>query len=454
MITSVNPSNHQAVGQTETSTAAEIAQKVKEAHEAKAAWKAIGVQRRVELLRPLIDAFKTYGEEIRRLTTLEMGKPFAESRDDFNGEFHYTEAFLRDGPGYIADEIVFKNDKAQHRIVYEPRGVAVCVVAWNYPFTNFMWAVIPNLVVGNTVVIKHSEECVLLGKLLEKIILEHGQLPKGVFAAVHGGPEVGELLSQQPADLMFFIGSSRTGHKLGQIAAAKNAKAVLEMGGSNPAIVFEDVDVEAVAHNIFRQRFTNCGQICDAIKRVIVHESIFDAFVEKMTEQLKGLRIGDPNLESTQVGPLAAMRQLELLESQVDDSVNAGAHVVIGGKRPEGLDGAFYLPTILANITTDMRAWREEVFGPVLPVIAFKTIDEAVKLANDTIYGLGSVVFSKDITRARHVASLLDAGFVDINFGSHWRPCTPFGGIKASGMGCEHGKQGFRELCRMKVVAE
>jgi succinate-semialdehyde dehydrogenase/glutarate-semialdehyde dehydrogenase len=450
----VNPATGQIVGQVEPSTPHEIAQKVKDAHAAKAAWKALSVERRVELLKPLADAFKKHGEEIRHLTTLEMGKIFTESRDDFNGEFHYTEAFLRDGPGYIADEILVNDKKGLHRIVYEPRGVAICVVAWNFPFTNFMWSVLPNLIVGNTVVIKHSEECILTGKLFERIFHENTQLPKGVFSAVHGGPEVGEQLSREPADLFFFIGSSRTGHKIGQIAAEKNAKVVLEMGGSNPAVVFEDVDVDAVAESVFRQRFGNCGQICDAIKRVIVHEAIFESFVAKMVQRLQELKVGDPNLESTQIGPLAAMRQLELLESQVNDSINAGAHAVIGGKRPDALSGAYFLPTILTGIKTDMRVWREEVFGPVLPIIAFKTPEEAVTLANDTIYGLGSVVFSKDVARAKHVAAQLDAGFVDINFGSHWRTCTPFGGFKASGMGCEHGQHGFRELCRMKVIAE
>jgi succinate-semialdehyde dehydrogenase/glutarate-semialdehyde dehydrogenase len=308
--------------------------------------------------------------------------------------------------------------------------------------------------VGNTVVFKHSEECPLISKLFETVMLQLKDLPAGVFSTVYGGPEVGDALIQQNIDMIWFTGSSATGKKIYEIAGKKQIKAILEMGGSNPAIIFEDADLDNAAEKISQARFLNCGQVCDAIKRVIVHHSCYQPLVKKLVTIVKNLKLGDPEMESTQLGPLAAMRQLELLETQVNDSIRDGAHVVIGGKRPDNLSGAYYLPTILTNIHPQMRVWREEIFGPVLPIVPFDTEDQAIHLANDTPYGLGAVILSKDLERAQRVATQIDAGCIDINEGSHWLPCNPFGGFKASGMACEHGRLGFQELCRFKVIAE
>jgi acyl-CoA reductase-like NAD-dependent aldehyde dehydrogenase len=173
-----------------------------------------------------------------------------------------------------------------------------------------------------------------------------------------------------------------------------------------------------------------------------------------MTQYINQIKIGDPERADTDLGPLAAMRQLELLESQLNDSVSAGARVITGGERPKGFTGAYYAPTILVDVKKHMRVWKEEVFGPVLPIVSFATEEEAISLANDTAYGLGAAVHSSDIDRARRVAAHIEAGFVDINEGSHWQQCNPFGGYKISGMGCEHGRLGFQELCQFKVIAE
>ncbi len=204
---------------------------------------------------------------------------------------------------------------------------------------------------------------------------------------------------------------------------------------------------------ICRSRFSNCGQVCDAIKRVIVHRSLYDTFIKKLTPKVERIRPGNPELDSTELGPLAAMRQLTLLESQVEDSVRNGATVVTGGQRPGQFPGAWYLPTILTQIHPAMRVWREETFGPVLPVMLFDTEEQAIRSANDTPYGLGATLFSNKVSRAHQCAAQLDACCIDINAGSHWEPCTPFGGFKASGMACEHGRAGFHELCRFKVIA-
>jgi acyl-CoA reductase-like NAD-dependent aldehyde dehydrogenase len=317
----------------------------------------------------------------------------------------------------------------------------------------FIWGVIPNLIAGNTVVFKISEECPLTGKLIEEI-MNSGNLPEGVFSEVYGDGRIGQKLAESDVNLIWFTGSTKVGKLLYKIAAEKFIKVILEMGGSSPAVLFEDVDIPDVIPEIYTGRFRNCGQSCNAVKRLIVHESIFDEVVKKLKEETEKKVIGDPSDEKTQLGSLVAKRQLDLLQNQVKDAVDKGAKITTGGKTPDNLKGAFYEPTILTNITKDMRVWKEEVFGPVLPVVPFKTEEEAVELANDTIYGLGSRVYSKDLERARRVASKIDAGTVEINYTSRWMSCNPFGGYKQSGMGREHGMIGFRELCQIKVISE
>ncbi len=453
-ITSINPANGKILGETIATTSEEITEKVKLARAAAPAWKALGVKNRVEILRPLFESFQKIQNEIALLTTQEIGKPLAESIGDFEGDFIYLNDFITNGEKYIEDEIVFKNHDAVHRIIYEPTGVVACIAPWNYPFGNFIWSVIPNLIVGNTVVFKHSEECPLTAKLLEQTVLALKKLPEGVFSAIYGDAEEGNLLATQEIDMLWFTGSSAVGRELAAIAGKKQIKAVLEMGGSNPAIVLKDALLDNIIEKIYRGRFTNCGQVCDAIKRLLVDRSLFENLVAALAQQIEKIKIGDPLQHDTELGPLVSMRQMKILEEQVNDALSKGATLITGGKHIHQLTGAYYSPTLLTNIKKNMRIWQEEVFGPVLPIISFEDDEEAIQLANDTPYGLGAVVFSQNIDKARYIASKIDAGCIDINNGSHWQPCTPFGGYKASGMGREHGRHGFHELCQIKVIAE
>ena len=454
-LVSINPANNEVVGEVEITSHAEITNKVTQAHKVKNQWKDMGVLKRAEILKPLIDLFKKRKKDLAMLTTREMGKPVSQSLGGFDWELNYVEHFLADAPKYLQEIKTVENKTELHRVVFEPRGVAACIAPWNYPFSNIVWGVIPNLLAGNTVVSKNSELCPLFGKLFEEIMMDLKGMPAGVFSQIHGAKAEGEFLVQQNIDLIWFTGSSTVGKKLFEVAAKKQIKAVLEMGGSNPAVIFEDVDVDYVITNVALKRFGNCGQICDATKRLIVHHSRFDEVAEKLAQHVSQMKLGDPELDFTEIGPLASMQQLELLEAQVNKSIAAGAKVVTGGSRPKHLSqGAYYQPTILTNITFDMPVWHEEVFGPVLPIVSFKSEEEAIQLANDTIYGLGSSVYSKDLARARRVANQIEAGCVEINGASHWNPSSPFGGYKASGMGTEHGRWGFEELCRIKIIAE
>jgi len=453
-LVSTNPAkNYEVIGTVDVSTKQEIRQKVVAAQKAKLMWKELGIVKRTKFLKPVFKEFMRRKKELTLLITREMGKPIKESLDDIEWDSDYFKWFLDNGEKYLSDEITYEDEKSVHKIVYESLGVAAVIVPWNFPFDMFLWGVIPNLIAGNTVVFKHSEECPLTGKLIEEVMNKNG-LPKGVFSEVYGDGKVGEILVNQDMDLIWFTGSTKVGRHIYEVAGKKFIKAILEMGGSNPAIVFDDVDIDGIIDKIYSKRFLNCGQTCDALKRLIVHKSIFGKVVEKLKRQVESKVVGDPEDRNTDMGSLVAKRQLELLESQVKDAIQKGAKIVTGGGRPKNLKGAYYLPTILTKVKRDMRVWKEETFGPVLVVVPFKTEKEAISLANDTLYGLGAQIYSNNKARARRVASKIDAGTIDINSANHWLACNPFGGFKYSGMGREHGEYGFRELTQVKVIAE
>ena len=227
----------------------------------------------------------------------------------------------------------------------------------------------------------------------------------------------------------------------------------MELGGSAPGIVFEDADVDKVIESIYFNKFLNCGQICDGLKRLIVHESKFVEVVEKLKRIVESKKIGVAEDKETEIGPLVTKRQLELLQKQMEDAISKGAEVITGGKTPEGLKGAFYKPTLITKVNRDMEVWQEEVFGPVLPIVSFKTYDEAIELANDTKYGLGSYIFTEDKQKFEKASAEIKTGMVSHNNVIYLKPCNPFGGNKDSGLGREHGKYGFHELCQIKIIA-
>lgn len=454
-IVSTNPAdNYKVVGEVEVSTADEIQSKVAAAQKAKTAWKELGVEARIKLIEPIRDEFAARVDEIAELITSEMGKPITESTGEVsrytNGELTW---FLENSSKALGDEVTLKDDESVHRIRYEPTGVVAAIAPWNFPFGMAVWGIFPNLIAGNTVVFKTSEECPLTGKLVEEIINKHN-LPEGVFNEVYGAGDVGKVLVESDVDLIWFTGSTRTGKALYKTAAEKFIQVVLEMGGSSPCVVFNDVNPSEVAPVIFGGRFQNCGQVCSALKRLIVHEDIAGELVAELKDILETQVIGDPSDAKTTISSLVAERQQTLLNEQLQDALDKGAKIVAQKPVPANLKGAFVSPTILTNVTKDMRVWGEEVFGPVYPVVTFKTEAEAVELANDTDYGLTSRVISRDIERAHRVSSKIDAGSVAINTEARFVACDPFGGYKNSGMGRERGIHGLRELCRIKVIQE
>jgi len=450
-VQNINPTTNEVFAEIESSTEQEIIQKVTEARLSQPSWQELGVKSRIEILKEVYEAFESEKEALGDLITKSVGMPISLRNElDIDSGLHYFKGYLDNAEKYLSPEISFEDDTTINTVYYEPTGVAAAITPWNFPFCNFIWAVIPNLVVGNTVVFKHAEECASFGQLLEQIIFKTN-LPKGVFTEIYGDGAIGDILVHQDIDLICFTGSSKVGKYLYTVAAEKFIKIILELGGSAPGIVFEDADISKINEGVFFNRFINSGQICDGLKRLIVHKNIKEKVVNNLAEMLKSKKVGNPEDPAVEIGPLVSIKQLNTLKSQVDDAITKDAEVVISIDSPK--TGAFYNPTILTNITKDMKVWTEEVFGPVLPIITFETEEEAINLANDTVYGLGGYVFTEDKQKAERVASKIKTGMVSINNTLYLQPTSPFGGYKQSGLGREHGKYGLHDLCQIKVVS-
>jgi succinate-semialdehyde dehydrogenase / glutarate-semialdehyde dehydrogenase len=449
---STNPSrNYEPIGSIRVSTEKDVRGAVSSARKAVRIWHDVGLDVRIKYIRALAHVFEKRKKELSRLISREMGMPIRDAEDDIDDGVSFLTWYCDNGHQYLDPEITYETAHEIHRVVHEPRGIVVIIVPWNFPCTNFVWQAGQILLGGNTVVYKCSEETPLFGKEIARCIAA-AKFPKGVFNEVYGDGQVGERLAKENIDMVCFTGSTRTGRHLYALGAEKLIPVHLELGGSSPGIIFKDADIDAAIPSICGFRFGCAGQMCKALKRLIVHESKLEEVVEKLSGEISLKKVGDALDRTTDIGPLVAERQVLLLEAQVADAVHKGARIVCGGKRPASLRGAYYEPTILVNIKRNMRVWKEEVFGPVLPVVTFKTEEEAVALANDTVYGLGAYVYTRNKKTYERVAGRLESGMVSMNSTNFVRACNPFGGYKHSGLGREHGKYGFYESTQVKVV--
>lgn len=433
-------------------TKAQIKEKVQAAHNAKVMWKEIGIRNRVHWVKKIFEMCKAHEDEMATIISREIGTGITECKDEIAWDWDYFEWFINNAEQILTPKTTFEDDKSISQLSYDPIGVAAVITPWNLPFDLFMWGVIPNLLVGNTVVYKASEECVLTGKLIEEL-MQSVKLPLGVFSSIHGDEKEGSFLVHQDVDLVWFTGSSAVGNKISEVTGKKKIKAILEMGGSNPAVISSSADVEPALNTIMFKRFIFSGQTCDAIKRLIVHEDIFDSVVLQLKTKIESIIVGNSLSKDTQMGPVVSKSQLELLESQLGDALSKGAVITARAPLRDELKGAFFAPILLTKIKKTMRVWKEEVFGPILPIIQYKTFDEAIELANDSPYGLTAQIYSTDKSEIDKFASRVKAGSIDVNGAGHFKPSNPFGGCKNSGIGREHGELGFLELCEPKLIS-
>lgn len=431
----------------------EIHTKVTLARKASAYWGYLSTPQRISYLQPLLDIFTKNKEVLGSLTTKTIGMPVSvRNLIEIDPGLDFFAWYLKNSEQYLTPETTFEDKTTIHQVHYEPMGVAAVISPWNFPFCNFIWNVIPNLIVGNTVVFKHSKACTEMEQQLEEYT-KLSKLPEGVLSYIYGDGTIGDCLIKEDVDLISYTGSTKVGQHLYEIAANKLIKIVLELGGSAPGIIFEDANIDQAIESIYFSRFIHSGQICDGLKRLIVHSSRLEEITKKLIAYLSAKKVGDPNDPKTDIGPLISKESTDTIQAQVADAKENGATIVVGGTSYTNTFGSFFPPTILTNVASSMRVWREEVFGPVLPIIAFTTEEEAIALANDTTYGLGAYIYTADLIRAKRVSRQIQSGMISINTAYYLRPENPWGGYKKSGLGRGNGKFGLHDLCQIKVVS-
>jgi acyl-CoA reductase-like NAD-dependent aldehyde dehydrogenase len=451
-IGSTNPATYELIGDVETSSPKDVTSAIERARAAQPAWNKLGITGRVKEMEKLYEYLSAHKEELAELETKEMGKPISGSRGSVAWALKHFKWDLKNAEQSLAPETTYEDDKELHEVHHEPYGVAGVITPWNFPLSNFVMGAVQALIAGNTVVYKVSEEVPLYGQALERAWQE-AKLPKDVFIEVYGAGDVGELIARSGIDLLHFTGSSAVGKKLYAIAGEKFIPVVLELGGSDAGIVFEDADIDKMIEPIFWAKFVNAGQICCGLKRLFVHKSRYDELAKKLSTFVAKQSFGDPSNEKTIIGPLVSEKQRKQLESQVEDARTKGCEFILGGNMKPHEKGAYVEPTIIGNVKQNMRAYTEELFGPVLPIAAFEDEAQVIEMANNTAYGLSAYVYTSNGERFKRVASQLEAGSISHNGVDYSHPANPFGGYKGSGIGKTGGKIGFQQACRVKVIA-
>ncbi|MGQ5576491.1 NAD-dependent succinate-semialdehyde dehydrogenase [Streptomyces sp. ECR3.8] len=449
-IATVNPYTGERVREFPALSAEDVGRAIDAAHAAFPDWRARSTADRGALVQRAGRLMRERKEELAHLLTLEVGKLIDSSRAEVDLASDILAYYGEHGPELLEERpLPVPDGKAV--LVNEPLGVLLGVMPWNFPLYQVVRFAGPNLVLGNTILLKHASSCPQSALALEQLFTDAG-VPPGVYTNLFvRGRDVGKIIDDSRVQGASLTGSERAGVSLGEIAGRNVKKSVLELGGSDPFVVLDGHNLERTVHAAFLGRMGNTGQCCVAAKRFIVLADVYDAFVTGLRDRMSEVRPGDPVDPATTLGPLSSEAAADLLMEQVRDAVDKGATVVLGGGRPD-LPGAFVEPTLLTDVTPDMRAYREELFGPVATVYRVADEDEAVTLANTSPYGLGGAVFSADPERARGVADRLEAGMVWINHPTASRPELPFGGVKRSGYGRELGDVGIVEFANRKLV--
>jgi succinate-semialdehyde dehydrogenase/glutarate-semialdehyde dehydrogenase len=457
-VISRNPATGEVLREFPCPSDAEVRAAVDRARQAQPQWDELGVGKRTEILRRFQRSLHSKKRQIAELITREAGKPCGEALsteilvvlDAARFLIHHAFHLLRPEPVPHGNFIMWTK---QGRLLREPYGVIGIIAPWNYPFSTPASESLAALVAGNAVVLKPSEFTPLAALELEALLHEAG-VPESIFQTVAGDGATGAALVDSPLDKLVFTGSVATGKRIAQAAAARLLPVVLELGGKDPMIVLEDVDLDVASSAAVWGAFMNAGQTCISVERCYVQRRIYEPFLDACVRKTRLLRVGNGMDPATDVGPMIHERQLHTVESHVEDARARGARVLCGGERMGWLGPNFYAPTVLADVTHEMPIMREETFGPVLPVMAFDNENEAVALANDSDFGLAASVWTRDTARGKALAARIQAGTVMVNdvascFGISE---APHGGVKASGLGRTHGRWGLEEMVRLKYV--
>ncbi len=457
-IPSVNPATGEVLREIECASEQEVLAAVNRARVAQAAWSELGVRRRIEILRRFQRRLHAQKSQIAEAITREAGKPAAEALVTEVLVVLDAARFLIDNAwGLLRDEAVPHGNLATKlktgRLVREPHGVIGIISPWNYPLSIPATEALAALVAGNAVVLKPSELTPQVALELASLLHAAG-VPADVFQVVIGEGPLGAALLRSPIDKLVFTGSVTTGKRIAAAAAERLLPVVLELGGKDPMVVLDDADVDVASSAAVWGAFMNAGQACLSVERCYVHRSLYESFAGACAEKTKQLRVGNGMDAHTDVGPMIRERQVRIVEAHVEDAKARGARILAGGRRLPELGANFYAPTVLADVSHEMRIMREETFGPVLPIMACSDDDEAVRTANDSEYGLAASVWTRDAKRGERLARRIHAGTVMVNdvvscFGISE---APHGGVKASGVGRTHGRFGLDEMVRVKYL--
>jgi succinate-semialdehyde dehydrogenase/glutarate-semialdehyde dehydrogenase/succinyl-CoA reductase len=444
-----NPSTGELLAEYEMATPDQVEAAVHRARQAFQDWRRLRPSERGKFLAKVADALKARKDEFARIMTNEMGKIIRESTAEVAKCALALDYYAENAERFLTPELA-QTDASKSFVAFEPLGVIAAIMPWNFPMWQLARFAAPALAAGNTTVFKPASATPQTGLSLEAAFNQAG-LPAGCFKTLLGDSRIADLMIDSDADAVTFTGSVSVGSKVGERSGRNLKKFVLELGGSDPFIVLEDADLETASAGAVTGRFINCGQSCIAAKRFIVAKPIAEKFTEEFVGKVKKMKVGDPLDPETDMGPLVNESGLKEIERQVKDSVKMGAQVLTGGHRLDR-KGFFFAPTLLSNVTQDMPVMREEVFGPVAPIMAVRDQDEAVRVANATEFGLGASVWTRNLEEAEKIARQIQSGVVTVNNVVASDPRVPFGGVKKSGIGRELGRYGLLEFTNIKTV--
>ncbi|MEP6928229.1 MAG: aldehyde dehydrogenase family protein [Ginsengibacter sp.] len=447
----INPATEEIIREIEEDTKETIAKKFQSLQVAQPAWQKVSLAQRIEIMNQFSFLLKKNIEHLSLTLTNEVGKPLQQSRNEISGAITRIKWLTENAEKYLSDEIMTMEKGLEEKISYEPLGVICNISAWNYPYLVGVNVFVPALLAGNAVMYKPSEYATLTGLEIEKLLKQAG-IPENIFHITVGAKEVGEILLELPFDGYFFTGSYKTGKYIYEKVAPKMVPCQCELGGKDPLYVAEDVtDIKAVAAGTADGAFYNSGQSCCSVERIYVHEKIYNEYVDEFVKEVQSWKSGLPTLEGIYFGPLTRKDQLNILEQQVDDALQKGAIIIAGGKPMNG-KGYFFEPTIVTNVTHEMRVMKDESFGPIIGIMKVKNDEEAIQLMQDSEYGLTAAVYSSDQSRAEKILQQINTG------SGYWNCCDrvsaslPWSGRKHSGFGVTLSHAGLRAFVRPKAL--
>lgn len=452
--TILNPADQEPVAEVSVGSREDARLALEAARKAFPGWSGTSPQKRAELLHACAGLVRQRAEEIARRMTLEMGKPLKDAKREVLHSADVLDYYAEEGLRNFGEWITHSNSRSI--VIRQPIGVAALITPWNFPVDLLAWKVGPALAAGCTIVAKPPSLAPLAATEFVKVVSDAG-VPAGVVNVVHGpGGEVGAELVENPISRKIaFTGETKTGRWIMEHAAQNIKRVSLELGGQSPFIVCEDADVDKAAASCVQRTFSNMGQICIRVNRIYVAESIAEEFTSRLVELTRRLKVGNGLDPGVDLGPMASEAQRHKTLEHLIDAIRKGASVLCGGREPEGEEyakGFFFLPTVLSNVNHSMMVMREETFGPLAPVMRFKTIDEALQLANDTDYGLAAYIFTSSLNTAIYAAERLSAGGIGVNVNNVMDLQAPFGGWKQSGFGRELGHFGLESYLEIKHI--